>query len=72
MHIGELTQKNHYVHIQYQNDHGKESVLTYTYELNSHNYLILVDYYSGFIEVEELHSTKSEQIIYFTHFTKIN
>lgn len=33
------------------------------YELNSHSYLILVDYYSGFIEVEQLHDTRSERII---------
>ena len=30
------------------------------YKLNSHSYLILVDYYSGFIEVEQLHDTRSE------------
>ena len=33
------------------------------FELNSHSYLVLVDYYSGFIEVEQLLDTKSEVII---------
>ena len=33
------------------------------FELNSHNFLVLVDYYSGYIEVEQLRDTKSEVII---------
>ena len=33
------------------------------FELNSHNFLVLVDYYSSFVEVEQLRDTKSEIII---------
>lgn len=32
-------------------------------ELNGHNYLIVVDYYSGFIEVDRLQSTNGQQVI---------
>lgn len=41
-------------------------------ELNTHTYLIVVDYYSGFIEVDKLHSTTSQQVITHceAHFTR--
>lgn len=32
-------------------------------ELKKHHYLIIVDYYSNFIEVDELHTTTSEQVV---------
>ena len=38
-------------------------VLICTCELNGQSYLILVDYYSGFIEVNLLHGTTSKQVI---------
>lgn len=60
----------------YQRSNSKEPMLSYPvpqrpwarvgadlFELNSRNFLVLVDYYSGFIEVEQLRDTKSEVII---------
>ena len=32
-------------------------------ELNGKTYLVLVDYYSGFIEVNQVHNTRSTEII---------
>ena len=60
----------------YQRNNTKEPLLSHEiphrpwarvgadlFELNRQPYLILVDYYSGFIEVNLLHSTTSKQII---------
>ena len=42
------------------------------FQLNGHQYLLLVDYYSGFIEVSMLHNTRSSQIITHckSHFSR--
>ena len=62
----------------YQRSNSKEPLLSHPvpqrpwarvgadlFELNSHSFLVLVDYYSGLIEVEQLRDTKSEVIIKF-------
>ena len=42
------------------------------FQLNGHQYLLLVDYCSGFIEVSMLHNTRSSQIITHckSHFSR--
>ena len=44
-------------------DESWKTVGTYLFAFRSTDYLILVDYYSGFIEVEPMVKTKSKAII---------
>ena len=62
IHTREATQKTSFFHTTYQTDCGQKWEQTYVIELRGQHYLILVDYYSNFIDFDYMKET-SEQVI---------
>ena len=46
-------------------DHPWEKLATDLFHLNGSNYILLIDYYSRYVEVQKLTNTTSAGVIYF-------